>query len=74
MRQSCLNAVSRNNFSCEVREWHHVCENLGGNCPVCPFLDAALIGTKTDVKTDSFAVFITKLPFYDNTIECSALK
>jgi len=24
------NAVSRNNFSCEVREWHHVCKNFGG--------------------------------------------
>jgi len=36
-------AVSRNNFSCEVREWHHVCKNFGGgNCPVCPFLVAAL--------------------------------
>jgi len=36
------NAVSRNNFSCEVREWHHVRKNFGGgNCPVCPFLVAA---------------------------------
>jgi len=36
-------AVPRNNFSCEVREWHHVCENFGGgNCPVCPFLVAVL--------------------------------
>ena len=24
------NAVSRNNFSCEVRERHHVCKNFGG--------------------------------------------
>jgi len=37
------NAVSRNNFSCEVREYHRVCKNFGGgSCPVCPFLVAAL--------------------------------
>jgi len=30
-RSSCRgNALSRNNFSCEVREWHHVCKNFGG--------------------------------------------
>jgi len=38
------NAVSRKNFSCGVRERHHVCKNFGGgNCAVCPFLVAALL-------------------------------
>jgi len=40
------NAVSRNNFSCEARECYHACKNFGGgNCPVCPFLVAALVDT-----------------------------
>ena len=64
---------SREITSCALRESHHVCINFGGdNCPVCPFLVAALSSTECRVK-QNYACFPFILLLFSFSIQIKCL-